>query len=210
MEFFRGLQTLTIQTNGNTSKWEAGLQGLLTTSLKEFFPERLGSRVLSQITCEPAGTCETYQIALKGAFAQDLATVALLAPQTSMKILPLLQESAVAAAKTCDNGNDRTRCGTKWYNDQPDGTTGTLQDLSATGLFTANLVAFEKQNPGTQAHGVNQTAAGSTTTAANGTSASSSTGSAAATTTGTNSASRIAGDLFVVVAVVIAGLMAVV
>lgn len=109
---------------------------------------------------------------------------------------------------------DGSECGNQWYNDQWNGTSEIQDNLSATGLFTANLVAFEKQAPGTQANPDNQTSSGSatatTTTSPNGTSTSTSTSTAAATTTSANSASGLAGGSFVMSVVVFAGLMAMV
>lgn len=137
--------------------------------------------------------------------------MSILAPQSSPKLLALLQGSAVAAAKSCTGGNNDTECGVKWYTGKWDGTSGMEQDLSATSLFTANLVAFEKQAPGTQSSAVNATAAGTSTGSANGTSTSSGTGtgSAAATTTGANAASVLVGGPFAVVAGIMAGIIAI-
>lgn len=204
-----------VQTDSKVPKWERSLQGLLTNSVRLFFPKNYGGDILTQVDCETIGTCDTFQIALKGSFAQALASVAILAPQAAFRMLPLLQGSAVAAAKTCTGGADGTECGTKWYTSTYDGTTGMAQDLSATSLFTANLVAFEKQPPGTQANAVNETAAGTSTSAGvstgsgNGTSTTA-TGSAgaAATATDANAGNVINSGLTAVVAGVVGAIVA--
>lgn len=72
-----------------------------------------------------------------------------------------------------------------------DGTHGLPKDLSATSLFTANLVAFEKQAPETQAGVI---AGGNGTT----------------TSTGENAASVLGGGSFTIVAAVGAGIVAMV
>lgn len=143
---------------------------------------------------------------MKGAFPQALSSVALLAPQTTSKILPLLQGSAVAAAKSCTGGTNGTECGMKWYSGKYDGSTGLPEDLSATSLFTANLVAFDKQAPGTQAN-----AAGAPSGSGNGnstTATSSGIAGAAATTTGANVGSVITSGLSGAVAGIVAAIVA--
>lgn len=133
--------------------------------------------------------------------------MALLAPQTTSKVLPLLQGSAVAAAKACTGGDNGTECGSAWYKNKYDGSTGLAQDLTATSLFTANLVAFEKQAPGTQANAtVAPTGSGNgTSTTATGTS-----GAAATTTTGVNAGSVLGAGFAAVFGAVVAAMVALV
>lgn len=193
-----------MQTDGKTQKWETGLQGLLNKSTSLFFPKQYGGNILTEFACEQQELCNTYQMAMKGSFAEILSSVAILAPQTTSKILPLLQGSAIAAAKSCTGGANGTECGNQWYRSKYDGSTGMAQDLSATGLFTANLVAFEKQAPGTQA-----SPAGSSTGSGNATSTTATgTAGAAATTTGANAGSVLTSGVSAVVAGVVAAFVA--
>ncbi|KAJ5204147.1 mannan endo-1-6-alpha-mannosidase [Penicillium cinerascens] len=181
------------------SKWKSGLDGLLN-STSQFFPH---DKVLEEITCESIEECDRSQILMKGTFPQDLVLISLAAPYTYSDILPLLQASATAAAKTCTAGKTDNRCGTRWYTEN-DGTDGTEQQIAALGLFTSNLVAFNSKAPATGAATSNATA--NTTTSGNITSTSSS--AAGATSTGTNAANVLACSSVGLTATLLAGLLA--
>jgi mannan endo-1,6-alpha-mannosidase len=103
-----------------------------------------------ETSCEITKTCSRDHEVFKGLFASDLAAVTVMAPYTKSEILERLQGSAVAAAKQCTGGDDGTVCGLQWYKEKWDGTTGMEAQMSATSLFTSNLVAFEQMNIATQ------------------------------------------------------------
>jgi mannan endo-1,6-alpha-mannosidase len=117
---------------------------------------------LSEITCEPLAGCNTNQILFKGLFAQDLAFIAQVAPYTESDILPLLQGSAAAAAKSCTGGKNDELCGIKWYNSKYDGTEGLAQQISATAIFVANLITFDQKELATQSTAKNSNASSAT------------------------------------------------
>lgn len=127
---------------------------------------------------------------------------AVVAPYTASEIMPLLQGSAVGAAKSCTGSLNGTECGVKWYTEW-DGTDSMSNQLSATGLFTANLVSFGKTAPATQSESRNTTSSTSTGST-NGTSSS----SAGATTTGTSAASGLVVGPVALVAAIVAGAVA--
>lgn len=134
---------------------------------------------------------------------------ALVAPYTASEIMPLLQGSAVGAAKSCTGDKNGTECGVRWYTDY-DGSTGMSNQLSATSLFTANLVSFSNKAPSGQSGSKNATSVTSTGSA-DGTStntSSGSSGSAGATKTGTNAASVLAVGPVAFVAAVVIGAVA--
>lgn len=55
-------------------------------------------------------------------------------------IRPYLESSALGAAQNCVGGSDGSTCGTKWYEDGWDGTTGVGQQMCALETFQALLV----------------------------------------------------------------------
>ncbi|RAL12422.1 glycoside hydrolase family 76 protein [Aspergillus homomorphus CBS 101889] len=126
-------------TNGQTSKWKSGLDGLLNATLEEFFPEKYGGLILSEIICGPEEVCNSIENTYKGTFASDLTLASLVAPYISSEISSRLQASAVAAAKQCTGGSNQTICGTRWYSEKWDDTDGMEQQLSAASIFFSNL-----------------------------------------------------------------------
>jgi mannan endo-1,6-alpha-mannosidase len=134
-----------IQTNG-ASKWQEGVDGLLNTTWRTFFPSKYGGNVMSETACETISTCDRNQICYKGFLSTWLALTTVLAPYTSSDILPKLQGSAAAAAAACSGGTDSDHCGIRWYQPKWDGTSGLEQQMATTAVFAANLVAFSQQN----------------------------------------------------------------
>ncbi|KAJ5110945.1 endo mannanase GH76 family [Penicillium argentinense] len=143
-----GSQANNDKTDGK-DKWKTALNGLFNTS-QIFFPEKYGGKIMSEVTCEPQELCND-EILFKGLFAQDLSLIAQVAPYTESNIIPLLQGSAVAAAKSCTGGTNDDLCGIKWYKSEYDGRSGFEQQLSATSILMTNMIAFGKQAPATQA-----------------------------------------------------------
>ena len=154
-----------------------------------------------EITCEPAKTCDASQEILKGTFLEGLAQITVVAPYTSSKILPWLQGSATAAAKTCTGGSSNL-CGANWYEKTYDDNGSIENQVAALGLFTSNLVAFNSHAPATQSTASNSTV----TTSGNGTTTSS--GAAAATKTGSSAANVLASSSVGITAAMLAAIIA--
>ncbi|OQE05272.1 hypothetical protein PENVUL_c026G01242 [Penicillium vulpinum] len=47
--------------NGEISKWNSGIDGLLNTSFKLFFPQSYGGKIMTETSCEITKTCNRYQ-----------------------------------------------------------------------------------------------------------------------------------------------------
>ncbi|RAH86864.1 glycoside hydrolase [Aspergillus japonicus CBS 114.51] len=159
-------------TNGQTSEWKSGLDGLLNVSLETFFPEKYGGLILSEILREPTENCNSLEDTYKGTFVSDLTLASLVAPYISSKVSSRLQASAVGAAKQCTGGNNQTLYGRRWYSGEWDGTGGREEQLSATSIFFSNLAGFTEKSVATAAAAANQTTGsnGTNGTSANGTS----------------------------------------
>lgn len=96
-----------------------------------------------EVTREPTDLCNANEQMFKGLLASNLAFVTRLAPYTASTIIPKLRASAVGAAKQCTGGNNRTLCGQYWYKSEWDGTANLEEQISATSIFTSNIVAFQ-------------------------------------------------------------------
>lgn len=100
---------------------------------------------MSEVTCEPTQVCNNNEIIFKGLLSMWLAFTALLVPSTYDSILPKLQGSAVAAAKSC-TGNSNNTCGVRWYSGKWDGLSGLEEQMSVTSILAANLVAMDSSS----------------------------------------------------------------
>ncbi|CAG8283169.1 unnamed protein product [Penicillium salamii] len=185
-------------TQGATPKWKSGLDGLLNTTLNNFFPEQYGGNIMVEIACEPRDVCDTNQEYFKGLLASDLASVTILAPYTAPQIRPKLQGSAIGAAKQCTGGADQTLCGQRWY-PSPWESADLETQLSATSLFTSNLVAFADVQLATQAtSSQNRSSAESQAGTTSNTMSSTSSTASTASTDRPNGAAAISRSLWVV------------
>jgi len=70
-----------------------------------------------------------------------MAATTRLVPSLKPTIMPLLEASAVAAAKQCTVGNYGASCGTRWYEGTNDGTSGVGQQMCALEVIGSLLVA---------------------------------------------------------------------
>lgn len=109
-------------------------------TLRTFFPKESGY-VMEDITCEPREICNNNEVLFKGLLSTWLSYTALVVPTTYDLIMPKLQSSAVAAAKSC-TGNGNYTCGVQWYKSQWDGWTGMEEQISVSQVFSANLLPF--------------------------------------------------------------------
>lgn len=117
---------------------------------------------MSEVACEPRGTCNTDQQAYKALLSRWLSRTAVSAPYTQDTISPLIRSSAQASAKQCSGGTKGTTCGSEWTTGKYDGSSGLGQTLSALEIVQANLVPVAKglvTGNGTAAGG-NQSAGG--------------------------------------------------
>lgn len=122
------------------SKWLEATNGLLNITLQTFFLKETGY-VMEDVTCEPREICNNNEILFKGLLSTWLSYIALIVPSTYDLIMPKLQSSAVAAAKSC-TGNNNNTCGVQWYKSQWDGWTGMEEQISVSQVFSANLLPF--------------------------------------------------------------------
>ncbi|KAJ5930633.1 glycoside hydrolase [Penicillium verhagenii] len=192
-------------TNGD-SKWKSGVDGLLNTSLTTFFPATHGGDIVEEVLCESDEVCNTNMILFKGIFMRDLALVSAVAPYTMDEILPRLQGSASAAAASC-TGHSNDTCGVQWYKKEYDGYIGMEEQLSAASVFTANLIAFDKQAVSTSSEGASGTST-NTSTSASGTAATGTKTGSSASGTVANGGNVIFGGPLALSAAMVAGILA--
>ncbi|KAL5336313.1 glycoside hydrolase [Aspergillus crustosus] len=114
------------QTNGSP-KWKTGIDGLLSTTIRTFFPAHSNNTIMSEIWCEKTMTCDSNQQLFNGFLSSWLTFLTTLAPYTADSIVPRIQLSAIAAAGQCSGGETGTSCGTSWHQqDDWDGTSSML------------------------------------------------------------------------------------
>lgn len=143
-----------LQTNGTIQdQWLTAVNGLLNATFNNFF---LTGEIIEDYYCEPAETCNNNEILFKGLTSSWLALTALLVPSTFDSILAKLQTSGQAAAASCTGHNNGT-CGVQWYKSTWDGWMGMEEQISATKVFIANLINFNKTAPVTSTTGGNST-----------------------------------------------------
>ncbi|KAJ5910692.1 Mannan endo-1-6-alpha-mannosidase DCW1 [Penicillium tannophilum] len=138
-------------TNGS-SVWLEAVDGLLNKTFEHF----LNDDILEEKLCEPTEVCNDNEILFKGLVSSWLSFTALLVPSTYDTILPVLQTSGQAAAKSC-TGHDNNTCGVRWYKSAYDGWIGMEEEISATNIFVANMIAFDSSAPVTSSTGGNST-----------------------------------------------------
>jgi mannan endo-1,6-alpha-mannosidase len=132
------------QTNGSPT-WKQRLDGLLQPTFSTFFPTQYGGNVMSEVSCETVKTCDRNMICFKGFLSSWLTFTSLLAPYTYNQILPKLQASAQAAAKSCTGGTDGAHCGITWANGTFDGFMGLEEQMSVLSVLSSTMVAYEQQ-----------------------------------------------------------------
>lgn len=116
--------------------WEAEINGLVNGTIRVFFPDG----VAHEPACEDVGTCTSDMLSFKGFVARWLAQTTQLAPFTRNTIMPVLQSSAQAAAKTCTGGDSGRMCGFKWHQDTWDGTVFAGNQMNVLATLSSLLV----------------------------------------------------------------------
>lgn len=114
--------------------WQERAQGLLSsanTFLKKDATD--GQNVLTEVICEPEGTCQVDQSSFKAYLARWATAAALVCPALAADVRAMLLSSATAAAAVCSNpgGNGGMQCGQKWYTGTFDGKTGIGMQMNA-------------------------------------------------------------------------------
>lgn len=109
--------------------WKERLDNLLE-GVKVFFTGD-NKDIMTEVACEPVNLCNIDQQSFKAYLSRWLAATTQWAPYTYDTLSPLLQASAIAAAKQCTGGSNGRMCGLVWNKDQYDGTTGVGQQMSS-------------------------------------------------------------------------------
>lgn len=127
----------------------------MNKTFTKFFPDSNGG-IFEEVTCEPSESCNNNEILFKGLVSSWLSFTAMLVPSTFNTILPKIQTSAQAAAKSC-TGHSNSTCGVRWYQSKYDGWIGMEEQISATDVFTASMLSFNASAPVTSTTGGNST-----------------------------------------------------
>ena len=116
--------------------WHERVDGLLNrTGL--FFK----NGVMTEVTCEPVGSCNDDQKSFKAYLSRWMAATTKWAPWTYDKVKPVLASSASAAASQCTSGGSGRLCGLKWTDKGvSDGSTGIGQQMAAMEVVLANMI----------------------------------------------------------------------
>ncbi|PKY04908.1 endo mannanase, GH76 family [Aspergillus campestris IBT 28561] len=136
-------------TNGD-EKWLKRVNGLLDYGLKQFYPLKYdgfnpNGQTMVEVYCEKVGTCDNNMKTYKSLYTTWLAFVTQIVPSTAERIIPKLESTAQAAARSCTGPNNA--CGQRWYKDKYDGSTGMEQQMSALGAFLSNLIVRSNKPP---------------------------------------------------------------
>jgi mannan endo-1,6-alpha-mannosidase len=99
-----------------------------------------------------AASCNVDQRSFKAYLSRWLAATSILAPWTGELIIPLLRDSALAAAQSCSGGTDGVTCGLKWWFEGWDGEFGVGEQMSALEVIQSNLIS-RVQGPFSGANG---------------------------------------------------------
>lgn len=155
-----------MKTNGS-SEWQEHVTGLVNRTLSVFFSDDIAVEVACELT--DSVQCTADMLSYKGYLHRWLAQTTQMAPFTSSTILPVLEVSAQAALKNC---NEDGTCGFRWTTDSYDGDTGAGQQMNALGAIMSLLISREDVSDP-----VTETSGGTSEGNANAGSGSSSTGS---------------------------------
>lgn len=121
--------------------WHSRVLGLLNGTQIFLRTTPTGSRVLTEVICEPQNTCHTDQESFKAYLARWMRASAVVAPFIADQVADLLQPSIQAAAQACSGPgkNGGVACGEKWYTGSFDGKTGVGMDMNALEIWQTLL-----------------------------------------------------------------------
>lgn len=108
------------------SKWLDRVNVILD-AIPFFFP----NGVMSETLCATTNRCNNDQRSFRALFSRCLGLTSVMAPSTYPKIRPLLEASALGAAKACTGGADSTSCGQDWTIGKNDGISGLGEEILA-------------------------------------------------------------------------------
>jgi mannan endo-1,6-alpha-mannosidase len=99
--------------------------------------------VMTEATCEIAGTCNIDQRSFKAYLSRWMGYTAVVAPWTRDLINPRLQASAMAAATQCTGGEDQTSCNLYWVTEKERaGSFGIGEQMAAVEVIQSLLYPF--------------------------------------------------------------------
>lgn len=161
-----GLSFMYNATNGS-SMWEERVQQILGGAQTYFFK----NSIMYESACqqENSFTCNNDQRSFKSIFSRMLGLTSVLVPSTQSTVDDLLEQSAKAAAASCDGGRDGHTCGLNWNKQTYDGTYGLGEQMSALEVIQ-NLLIHDMPGPLTADNGgssVGDANAGLNTSSAN-------------------------------------------
>lgn len=137
--FLYGAAVLQNYTN-SSQIWMDRTLGLLDSVNSFVTPFKNSTNMIFEAECELKQTCNIDQLSMKAFLVRWLAGTSLMAPFTAGRVGELLRTSAKGAAASCTGGRFGTTCGSKWYINGWDGTSGLGQQLSAMEVMYALLV----------------------------------------------------------------------
>lgn len=125
------------QTTGDEqAKWKTRLDGFIEGARQIFFL----NNIMYEVACEPSGNCNIDQQSFKAYLSRWMAASTKVAPYTHDTIIPLLQTSAEAAARTCVGGDNGMMCSSKWTDGAFVGPVGVGQQMNALEVIQSNLI----------------------------------------------------------------------
>ena len=125
-------------------KWKQRAIGLTAASSLFHTPYANVSKVIYEQECETKARCNIDQYSFKAYLVRWLSEAAVLVPETRTTVQPVLEASAIGAARACTGGGtvdfSLNICGARWYWSSFDNTAGLGQPLSAMEVFYSLLV----------------------------------------------------------------------
>lgn len=121
------------------SKWLERVQEILAAS-SYFFEDD----IMQETTCQPSSRCNNDQRSFRSLFSRGLGLTSVLVPEVYDDIRPLLETSAVAAASTCDGGDDGVTCGQDWAKGTYDENYGLGEQMSVAECILSLLQPYNK------------------------------------------------------------------
>ncbi|KAJ9622214.1 hypothetical protein H2204_011562 [Knufia peltigerae] len=137
--FLYGAAVLQNLTNGS-SPWIERTVGLLEATNTFVSPFENATNIVFEAECELGMTCNTDQLSMKAYLLRWLSATSIMAPLTAGRVGEIIRASAQGAARACVHKNNGLTCGSKWYINGWDGTSGLGQQLSAMEAMYALLV----------------------------------------------------------------------
>ncbi|CAK7263626.1 hypothetical protein SEPCBS57363_000664 [Sporothrix epigloea] len=125
----------------DAAMWKERVDGMLNGT-KIFFTTN-ERNIMTEVACEPVNLCDLDQQSFKAYLSRWMAATTKWAPWTTTTIMPLLNASAIAAAKQCTGGDNGQMCGLRWTdNGKWDGSSGVGQQMAAMEVTLANMITI--------------------------------------------------------------------